>query len=452
MGFQLPTTPLGNFVKQHYKEPLQAGAFRKLRKNGFTPPGTTASGTAPATTRGTARDRLLPPELIGVSGVRGAFAPGFTPRLNPNDFVVHTNDRGRTFWEPITETTGMSPINKGQLKSFDAASVGQRPIIQGAYSDLQGSLNANADATKARLASLGSLIQSQPLVAGAVQGVPDAQARLADTARQGQAADAAVTVGQMSALPAIAATEGTKTLTGWDATRQKDREALISGIRSSEQEAAAAALEAKQGQSEIAAQLRGQDLQLLGTQTTQAGGLQRALIQSDTTLQTKQAELENRLLIAELQGDVATANNIRSTMAQLQSAAIRAAASAKTGGSGRKAKDTAAFVKKVRASLTGAQIKNPAYDAIKNPGVPQFITKPGASDPEGVIRDAVTQGVSVVPVLRAIRAVDPTWGGKTRQDAQALYEVLVGSGMPSAQAFKVAKSFIGVSPTISSSG
>lgn len=454
MAFTLPSSPLGKFVGSHYKPALQQAAFRKLKSKGFAPPGTTASGTLTTSGArgGTARDRLLPPELIGVAGVRGAFAPGFTPRLNPNDYVVHTNDRGRTFWEPITEMTGLDPQSRATVRSYDAASAAQRPVIQSAYGDLQTSLNQNADAAQARLSSLGSLIQSQPLVAGAPQGVPDLQARLADTQRQQQTASSAVTVGQMSALPAIAATEGAKVLTGWDAARQKDREALFQGLRASEAEQAKQALQARQNDQSIAAQIRGQDLQLLGTQTTQAGGLQRALISSDTSLENTRANLENRLLIAELQGDVSTANNIRSTMAQLQSAAIRASASAKTGGNGRRAKDTAAFVKNVRKQLTGTLVRNPDYDPSLPNRAPQFVQKPGSVDPPGIIRDALAQGVAILPVLKAIRAVMGSGFSRSRSEAESLRNLLIEGGMQPNQATKIVKQFTGTTPTSTSSG
>lgn len=454
MAFALPTTPLGKFVGAHYSPALQAGAFRKLKAKGFAPPGTTAGGSLRQ--GGTARDRLLPPELIGVQGVRGAFAPGFTPRLNPNDYVVHTNDRGRTFWEPITETTGLDPTSRAALRTFDTATAGQRPVIQGAYNDLQGALNTNADQSKARLASLGSSIQASPTVAGSQQAVPDANAQLADARRAEMAGQAAVTVGLESALPQIAATEGAKTLTGWDASRAEDRTALLTGLRGEQQKQAAAALEAAQAQAQINAQLRGQDLQLLGTQTAQQGGIQRALIGAQSKEAVSQGELQTRLLIAELQGNTSEANNIRTTMARLQAAQIAADARARTGGAGTpgaRAKDTAAFVKGVRGQLTGSQIRNPKFkSATLTPNEPQFIQKPGTVDEEGLISDALTQGVKIVPVLNAIRAVRGSTWARSRQDAEQLRTWLVNGGMPSLQASKIVKAFTGVSPTSASSG
>lgn len=447
MAFVLPDTPLGAFVKAHYSPATQAGAFRKLKTKGFAPPGTTAGGsTRPG---GTARDRLLPLELIGVAGVRGPFY-GITPRINPQDFVTHTNDRGRTFYEPITDTTGLDPQSRASVRSFEAATAAQRPVIQGAYGDLQASLNQNADATKARLSSLGSLIQGSPLVAGTPPPDAAAQGQLADARRAQLGAQAAVTVGAESALPALAGIEGTKALTGWDAQRLKDRQDLLGGLREQQQKAAAATLTAKQNQAQIDATLRGQDLQLLGTQTTANAGLQKALLSSQTDLQQTQAQLENRLLIAELQGDVSTANNIRSTMAQIQAAGIRASAAARKPGT--RAKDTAAFIKGVRSKLTGSQIKNPDYDPVSNPGAPKFITKPGGVDDVGLLRDALVQGVAILPVLNAIRAVRGADYARSRTDAENIRNVLIQGGIPPAQATKIVKTFTGVTPTSTSSG
>lgn len=439
-------TPLETFVNRNYRADLRPGVLRKLKRKGFVPPGATqpltgGGGGRPAPT---ARDRMLPRELIGVAGVRGPFF-NVTPNLNPNDFVVHRNDRGRTFYEPITEMTGLSPDQRQRVRSFDAASAAQRPVIQGAYSDLQGALNQNADATKARLSSLGSLVQASPTVAGGTPGVPGVDAQLADARRREATAQAAVTVGSQSALPALAATEGAKVLQGWDADRAAGREGLFGDIRAERAAAAAAALEAKTAEQEVAAQLRGQDLQLLGTQISQQGGLERALVSAGSREAISQGELETRLLIAELQGDVSMANNIRTTMARLQAAAISASGSA--GKPGNRGKDTSAFVKDIRQKLTGSFVKNPDYDPVTNPDAPTHIQKPGSTvGPLDLLADAQARRLKIVPVLNAIRAAaGPGWGRGSGDISRQIASTLIDGGMPATQAYKIARAFTGKS-------
>lgn len=446
-AYTLPRNPLGNFVRAHYSAAKRKGAYTKLSKSGFVPPSPSGGGGGGST----ARNRLLPPELIGVEGVRGPFF-GITPRLNPNDYIFHTNDRGRIFAEPITELTGLSPIARKQVGEYDRRTAAQVPQIQGAYTALQGELNANADAAKARLASLGSLIQGSAPVQGAVQGVPDVDAQLAQARRAEQGAGAAVTVGQMSALPQIAAQEGTRAVEDWNTTRGQGRTELVGGLQQQRAQAAAAQAEAQMAQRELAAQLRGQDLQLLGTQISQQGGLQRALVQAETSRSNKMAELENRLLIAELNGNVSEANSIRSQMARIQAAQIGAAARVATSGGkggGQRAKDTKAFVKEVRAKLTGTFIRNPRWksDAL-TPDEPTHIPKPGSyASPAEIVAQAATEGVRILPVLQAIRSASGGRWGRTLQEANQIYVALQESGtLPLEQIRKIVQQFTGRNP------
>ena len=197
--FTLPKTPLGNFVKAHYAAPQRQRVFRQLRSKGFTPPTTGRPATGPTAAQRT----QLPLDLIGVEGVRRFRRP---PRLNPNDWVVQQNDAGTYFASPRTELTGFGPDERRMVKGFDQETSERVPGIQSAYRDLGTSLTENADQTKTRLAALGAGIQAAPLVAGpSGQGVADVDAQLADARRQELAAQASVAVGQMSALPAIAA-------------------------------------------------------------------------------------------------------------------------------------------------------------------------------------------------------------------------------------------------------
>ncbi len=437
-------TPLQAFVNKNYAAPIRAGVLKKLKNKGFVPPGaTTPLTTAPA--GGTARDRMLPRDLIGTPNVRGPFFK-VTPNLNPNDYVVHTNDRGRTFYEPITEMTGLSSGQRERVRSFDAASAAQRPVIQGGYAQLQTSLNQNADATKARLSSLGSLVQASPTVVGGTPGVAGADAQLADARRQEATARSAVEVGAQSALTSVAATEGAKTLAGWDASRAGGREGLFADIRTERQAAAQGALEAKAAEQELAAQLRGQDLNLLGTQISQQGGLERALVQSGSRERVSAGELETRLLIAELNGNVSEANNIRTTLARIQAAGISASSAGRAAGTGVKAESTAEFVKTVRKNLTGAFVKNPAYDPVTAPGEPQFIRKKGSAiEPLDLVADAASQGVQIIPVLNAIRAAGPGWGRGSGDISRGIASALIDGGMDPTQAYKIARSFTGKS-------
>lgn len=442
MPFTPPNTPLGNFVRQNYKTPgLQRRVFTKLKNKGFTPPATGGLTTV--------QRQYLPPELIGVEGVRGAYRR--PPRLNPEQWVTHVNRYGSFFAAPRTELTGLDPESKRQVSVFDEETGRRVPGIQSAYADLQTSLNQNADASKARLESLGQGIYSSPtLTPASQQGVPGANEQLADTNRRDLAARAAVTVGQQGALSSLAATEGTEAVEDFRSARRTGREELISGLR---QQAAAA----QAAQAERAAQLRGQDLQLLGTQLSQAGGLERALVGAGSRERINSADLEARLLIAEMEGNVREANSIRAALARQYAADRTLEGRLVTAGSGGRSisqrekdrrKATAEVVKSAREAIKGKVVLNPAYRRGLG-GEEKFITRPGisATDPLSFLEDALARGAKPLPVLRAIRAnIHPQWGlgGGQEGDAGQILKSLLGGGVPREQAFKIVKLFSGV--------
>ncbi len=325
-----------------------------------------------------------------------------------------------------SEFADLDKLQIDQAKDYDADTARQTPRIRESYAALGTALNQNADATKDRLASLGSLIQASPTVGGAPSPVAGGPGALADAARQGFGASAAVTVGQQSALPAIAATTGQQYLDQFLAARSGGRDTMLNNFRTTNSEAA-------QASADRAAQIRGQNLQLLGTQLSQAGQNTRAELASDTTLQTNADD--NATDIAQTNATNAT----RMTIAEIQAAA--------------------------RATTTGKNAK----PAAGRPGSPQYSSarqkyvtnlskdffreirdpKTGIVTEELLTEDATASilrgmalGLRPAHVFQALRGVNPGYG-TDRDDAREFQAALESGGVTRKRANAITKALTG---------
>lgn len=401
----VPNSPLGLFVKKNYKGAgLQAQVFKKLTKSGFSPP------KAP---------------------VVGAPVTGPTP--NPNA-------------APVTpELADLSNLQVDQVGSYDAETARQQPRIQGAYNALGTALTTNADETKNRLASLGSLIQSSPLVQGTREAVPGGTATLADAARQGFTANAAVTVGQQSALPGLAKVTGQQTLDNFIAARAGNRDTMLGGFRKSNADAYNAQLDAEQKVADRNAQLRGQNLQLLATQLTQKGALDRATLQALTS--TTNNESDNATSRANTDANNAT----RLTAAQI-AAQARAVTSGKNKrpaagrpGSSQYATARSGYANNLRDDFFRDQ---PVYENVTQPDGTVKRQKTGTAsqnyntDATPSIVRGIALGLRPAHILQAIRGVDPGYG-TDRADAREFVAALEAGGYDRKRANAIAKSLTG---------
>lgn len=389
----VPSSPLGLFVKAHYSAPTQKAVFLRLKKKGFQPPAGSAQPNPDPTSP--------------------------APTYNP-------------------EESSLAPAQHGQLASFDAFTTRQAPRIQGAYDALGTSLQQNADQTKNRLASLGSLIQGQPLVGGtAGQGVPGADQTLEDARRQAFTANAAVTVGQQSALPAMAATTGRQYLDNFVNTRQGQRDAMLSGFLTSNATAA-------QKAQEVAAKLRGQDLNLLATQLTQKGGLDRATLAALTS-QSNTAARE-----AGQSARTDATNQTRMSIAQMQAAARAATAGKAKVPAGKPGSPQYSSTRKDFVNKLGADFfkDQPVYENVKQPDGTVKRVKTGTApqayntDTTPSILRGLALGLRPAHVFQALRGVDPGYG-TDRADAREFQAALESGGIPRKRANAITKALTG---------
>lgn len=388
----IPNSPLGLFVKAHYSAPTRAAVFKKLTKSGFKVP---TGSTQPNPT-----------------------GQGPAPTYNP-------------------EEASLDPYQHGVLSSFDAFTTRQQPRIQGAYQALGTSLQENADATKARLASLGSLIQGAPQV-GDTRAVPNGAATLSDASKQGFLANAAVTVGQQSALPAIAATTGQQYLDNFIATRQGQRDQLLGGFLSSN------ATQAQKAQ-EVAAKLRGQNLQLLATQLTQKGGLDRARLAALTSQQNNAADN------AAANARTDATNQTRLSIAQLQAQARLATSGKKKPAAGRPGSPQYSSARQKYVNTLRSDFYETVPRYIKDPNDPtgKKVIQSGTTeqlkgngDATASILRGLALGLRPVHIFQAIRGIDPGYGSD-RADAREFELALEQGGISRKRANAITKQFTG---------
>ena len=397
----IPNSALGLFVQKHYAPAGQKAAFLKFKKSGFVPPATPAAAPAPA----------------------AAPSPAADPTL-----------------------AGLGEGQVGHINAFDAFTARQTPRIQGAYDALATALNTNADQTSARLGSLGSLIQSSPSVGGAPPGTPGGTAALAEAARQSFGAKAAVTVGQESALPGMAKTTGQQYLDNFLNTRANARDALIGGY-------VTANASADQKQRETAAKLRGQDLQLLGTQLAQKGGLDKATIAALASQSNAGTAASSREAVAQ------TNASSRETVANI-AAAARATVSGKNKkpaagrpGSSQYASARTGYVKTIADDFFHTQAA-PQRDAqgnvVKDPATGKIVKDPLGgtervlynSDTTPSILRGLALGLRPAHILAAIRSVNPDYGTHPT-DVVEFEHALTSGGFPPRRATAIAKALLG---------
>jgi len=228
--------------------------------------GTPTGGTTATTRRGDALNRLVPREWTGSAGIVGPYKR--EPRLNPDAYEwVQNPENNRWFARPRTELTGLPTQARADIQGFDRQTAAQQGRIQGAYDAFVGESRANAAAGQAALTALSAAAGS-----GYAAADPTAQV-LGQAARQQSVAVAAPTVAAMGRMPDLARATGVSALEQFGLKRGEARTETIGDYREQASEAEAAKREA-------AADLRGQNLDLLaalgGQQTNLALGQMRA--------------------------------------------------------------------------------------------------------------------------------------------------------------------------------
>lgn len=303
---KLPKGLLADFVRKHYAAPLQQGAFKKFRANKDLVPIKDAAGGIRLTTSQQRQQR--PDIFLNEPGVIGGFRNP-NPALNPSQWETAQNRVGITYARPRTEFTGLDPQSVADIKAFDALTEAQAGRVGEAYSGYATEAGADRDRAAQALGDLARLAGSgfsapQGLglsnVEMALPGVTAQTAAGTDFARSAQ------TLADMSALPTVARSEGAGAMERFRSERLGQRQDMLTSIREAqaqvEAEAIQAQMAAEQDRRELAAQIRGQNLDLLGALGGQGTDLQEAILRSNTDLAEAQLRSDTDLAGISLRG------------------------------------------------------------------------------------------------------------------------------------------------------
>jgi hypothetical protein len=280
-----PTKPLtgllGEFVRSHYGDKQEAGAYKKLAGNKALVPIRQADGSI-LLTRPNQRQQM-PDTFIGSEGVRGGFV-NITPRLNPDEYEFAQNRVGVTYARPRTEFTGLAPQNVADVKAFDQLTNLQGHRITSAYDAYAQQAGADRDRATQALGDLARLAGQgmTPTVGTGLSATEKALSGvIGSTASAESAARSSQTIADLNQLPTVARSEGLGASEAFRATRYGQRQEMLTGLRAAqaEAEAAAAAQAAEESQFNrtLASQVRGQNLDLLGQLGGQQASMQEVL-------------------------------------------------------------------------------------------------------------------------------------------------------------------------------
>lgn len=259
---------IGEFVTARYgtlPAARQRAIFNRLKAQGAEfgeDPGGQRQGLIRLTPQMTGRL----PEGWGADGVQNVGRA--RPQFDETRFEMGQNAAGRYFLRPITELTGLGPSQVAAVREMDRRTAGQQDLIRGAYQ--AASTTAAEEAT--RLAgALGAIpgatgMVSAPSSTAASTGAGDMQ-RQQDIARNEQTL-AATRAAADAALRAPAIRQMGQSEADAYATRAAAARASMIGDFGSANARAASDAAATN------ARLRGQDLNLLGTQLRVGGQVQ----------------------------------------------------------------------------------------------------------------------------------------------------------------------------------
>jgi len=393
--------------------------FATIRKGGYwirpqasaPASGTPTGGTAATSTRTAALNKLQPREYVGSEGVIGSWKK--EPRLNPDQYEWTQNpDNGRWFARPRNELTGLDPQARADVGAFDRTTAAQQQRIQDVYSQYATQAAADRDAGAQAFGTLANLsgagyqapVQGQasgPYGSIAPAGVSAAQQQLpgvmAQGAREGSVAARASTLFGLSQLPTVARDTGAQQLQKFTTDRTANRGELISGYREQAGEAAAAASEQQFNRQKLAAELRSQNLSLLGKKIGASTTLQTAGIRANTAKDDRAAKLATDAAKLRTQAQIARERNLTSranTLDNLAAKKEKEAAKAK----GPKTTDQRAWAKRAREMWDGIPRSVTGEDGKK-------VTEYLQYDVNEIIRELQAQGATRAQAIKIARLV-----------------------------------------------
>jgi hypothetical protein len=304
---------LGEFVRTHYGDKQEAGAYKKLAGNKALVPIRQADGSIMLTRPG--QRQQLPDTFIGSEGVRGGFV-NIQPRLNPDEYEFAQNRVGVTFARPRTEFTGLDPQSVADIKQFDQMTDLQGNRIDQAYNAYANAASADRDRATQALGDLARLAGSG-FTPTQGMGLSEAERSLTPimgmAAAGTSAAQSAQTIADLNQLPTVARSEGVNANATFRATRLGQRQDMLNALRTAAAESAAEAAKLAHDEDQfnrtLASQVRGQNLDLLGQLGGQQASMQEVLarLQSDAALQQSDQVFDYNMAGLEAQQDAQAA-------------------------------------------------------------------------------------------------------------------------------------------------
>ena len=240
---------------------------------------------------------------------------------------------------------------------------------------------------------------------------------------------------------------GQRAVTGFRTDRANTRFEAIEGMRAANAQAAA---EADRFAQELAAQIRGQDMQAIVQQLSQTGQNTRAQMQAATAdadreaqLQVDLAQLRQDLEIAVLNNDTDLAQTIQQQIGAYERELLKEDGKNRRGqgSSGPNLKDYRKFLKE---SLT-AKINQTNPDTNSSRTV---LARNNSANMAAVVARGLEEGLSPAGILNTIQAVQvegPGWNnwGAKRSERVSFYQGLLRGGMKRPQAIKITKKLLG---------
>ena len=367
---------------------------------------------------------------------------------------------------PYDELAGLPDYIRQDIGAFDRQTGAQQDRITAAYQALADQSRLDADAAARRQGALAGLagMGYTPTPAGLPSAISSLPATLGNNAVTRAGTAGGLETDWYGKLPTLALMAGATQREGYLADRDATRRSTIFNARQEQEKAAAEAAGDQadrefdltkiltQGQvdagllqsrltaedlisrRQVGATLRGQDLDLVGTETSQRGANLRAQITAGTAdanriagLRREQARLETQIQIARERNDTTRATSLASQQARVTSALIAAQARDKpaarrTGrGTPNYASLRSRWTTTVRQLLQG---KTTVRDDAQ--GNPQPVVTQEPALPEAALAQAISAGIDPRDAFQMVVA-----GGAAKNDralAGALYNALEAAG------------------------
>lgn len=380
---------------------LDSSKWKVEKKKGWfyaTP--TNSAPSAPPVGAGTSggpgvkRPPRPPDEYIGDPTVNGPWQK--KPNVSRNDFEFAKGPDGKWFTRPVTELTGLTPTQRGQVGAYDAATGRQAARVTQAYDGL--ATQAGIDAT----AGAKALGEFAALAGANVSQTDPTGVALAKLTNQQFTARKTPDVVSLAALPTLARAQGVTSRDQYRAGRDTTRQEVLSGLRGANAEQASAN-----------AKVRSDNLRLLGDLAGLDSGYAKALLQEQSSTARNSQDNQTTAYGDQLSSDTSIANTNTNAATSRANAQARAADRSRAGGGVKiTLEDRARWTKRARAMALGERrsVRQPAIGSdglqtVDSNGTPQYVMvdQVGEYSYGEMVRELVSMGAPTPLAKRIAR-------------------------------------------------